>query len=51
MFTEYAVFAKRRAHLFGDRHEQVVEHLQHDGIGGSADGFRRGEALTRSSTR
>ncbi len=29
---------QRHAHLFGDRHEQVVEHFQHDRIGGGADG-------------
>ncbi len=29
---------QRHAHLLGDRHEQVVEHLQHHRIGLRADG-------------
>ena len=29
---------QRDAHLLGDRHEQVVEHLEHDRIGPGADG-------------
>ena len=28
---------QRHAHLFGDRHEEVVEHLQHDRIGLGAE--------------
>jgi hypothetical protein len=28
---------QRHAHLLGNRHEQIVEHFQHDRIGGGAD--------------
>ena len=35
---------QRDAHLLGDRHEQVVEHLEHDRIGLGADGARRASA-------
>ena len=31
---------QRHAHLLGDRHEQVVEHLEHDRIGLGADRLR-----------
>ena len=31
---------QRHAHLLGDRHEQVVEHLQHHRVGMGADGVR-----------
>ena len=51
MFTEYAVFASAHAHLLGDRHEEVVEHLEHDGIdGGARRLFPVGRGAWRSST-
>ena len=31
---------QRHSHLLGDRHEQVVEHFEHDRIGISADRVR-----------
>ena len=31
---------QRHAHLLGDRHEQIVEHFEHDRIGVGADGAR-----------
>ncbi len=31
---------QRHAHLLGDRHEEIVEHLQHHRIGMGADGVR-----------
>ena len=37
---------QRDAHLFGDRHEEVVEHLQHDGIGVGAEGAHGVRAAT-----
>ena len=39
---------QRDAHLLGDRHEQVVEHLEHDRIGLGAD---RGRALELHDAR
>ena len=37
MLTDCAVDSKRGSHLLGGRHEQVVEDLEHHGIGGSPD--------------
>ena len=42
---------QRHAHLLGDRHEQVVEHLQHHRIGLGADGVRALAAPRRASAR
>ncbi len=39
--------AQRFAHLLGDGHEQVVEHLQQHRIGGGAEAF----ALARDGAR
>jgi hypothetical protein len=40
---------QRRAHLFGDVHEEVVEHLQHDRIGIGAQAVSRARAATTRS--
>ena len=42
---------QRHAHLLGDRHEQIVEHFEHDRIGAGADGARAGELFDAPSTR
>ena len=36
---------QRHAHLLGDRHEQIVEHFEHDRIGVRADGARPRQRL------
>ena len=38
---------ERHAHLLGDRHEEVVEHLEHDRIGVGADRARASAAARR----
>ena len=42
---------QRHAHLLGDRHEEVVEHLEHDRIGLGADRARASAAARRGSGR
>ena len=42
---------QRHAHLLGDRHEEVVEHLEHDRIGIGADRAARAAAARRGSAR
>ena len=44
------VFGERHAHLLGDRHEQVVEHLEQHRIGRRADRVRAARAARRASS-
>ena len=46
MFTEYAVFGERHAHLLGDRHEQVVEHFEQHRVGAACRSRARAAAAS-----
>ena len=53
MFTDWLVFSRVYAHLLGDRHEEIVEYLEHHRIDGGADSdaaFRCLDALQQQMT-